>query len=113
MPQVDKYGYGLRVPALLISPYARKGYIDNTELDFTSILKFIEMNWSVAPLAERDAKANNFVSAFDFKQSPRPPEFLPLARENIGTAKKSPTIVIYAAYGLALILSIGVVGVAM
>ncbi len=46
-PQVDEHGYGFRVPALLISPYARRGYIDKTELDYTSILKFIEENlWS-------------------------------------------------------------------
>ena len=74
---VDKYGYGPRVPALLISPYAKTGYIDHTVLDFTSMLKFIEQNWNIAPLAERDANANNLLSAFDFNQSPRLPIFLP------------------------------------
>jgi phospholipase C len=111
-PQVDEYGYGPRVPGLLISPYARKGYIDSTELDFTSVLKFIEVNWGVAPLAERDTKANNFLSAFDFGQNPRPAEFLPLSRENIAPVKEVPTIVIYAAYSLALLLCILAVGLA-
>ena len=48
-PRVDAYGYGLRVAALMVSPYAKEGHIDHTQLDFTSILKFIETNWGVAP----------------------------------------------------------------
>ena len=41
-PTVDAQGYGLRVPALLISPYARKGFIDHQTLSFDAYLKFIE-----------------------------------------------------------------------
>jgi phospholipase C len=52
-PQVDAFGYGLRVPGLLVSPFAKTGFIDNTQLDFTSVLKFIESNWSVASLISR------------------------------------------------------------
>jgi phospholipase C len=104
--QVDENGYGLRVPAILVSPYALKGKIDSTQLDFTSILKFIEQNWGIAPLADRDAKANNFLSAFNFNQQPRQPEFLSLTRGNSAPTKASPTLVIYSAYGLALSLSI-------
>jgi phospholipase C len=111
-PQVDKYGYGFRVPGILVSPYARKGYIDNTQLDFTSILKFIEENWSVASLADRDAKANNFLSAFDFKQAPRQAEFLPLSRDNTALAKKDPTTVIYTVYGLGLLVPVLAIGFA-
>jgi phospholipase C len=105
-PQVDEYGYGFRVPGLLVSPYARKGFIDHTQLDFTSILKFIEENWDVAPLAERDSKANNFLTAFDFTKPPRRAEFLSLSRENAVTAKKDPTKVIYAAYGFGLVVPV-------
>lgn len=76
-PNVDEYGYGYRVPALLVSPYAKKGVVDSTVLDFTSIMKFIEQNWSVEPVAERDANANSFIEAFDFEQSPREPVFVP------------------------------------
>ena len=54
-PQVDRHGYGFRVPALLVSPYAKRGVVDNTTLDFTSILRFIEDNWDLKPLATRDA----------------------------------------------------------
>jgi phospholipase C len=109
---VDEYGYGFRVPALLVSPYARKGFIDNTELDFTSILKFIEENWNVAPLAERDTKANNFLTAFDFTQAPRRAEFLSLSRESAAVSQKSPTRIIYAVYGLGLLVPVMAVGFA-
>ena len=111
-PEVDEYGYGPRVPALLVSPYAREGFIDSTELDFTSVLKFIEYNWSIEPLAERDANANNFLTAFDFDQEPRQAIFLPLTRGTETTLKKAPTVVIYAAYGLALLLCVLAIGFA-
>ena len=112
-PQVDEYGYGPRVPGLLVSSYARKGYIDSTELDFTSVLKFIEYNWNVKPLATRDANANNFLSAFDFEQAPRQAVFLPLSREEAPPLKQAPTKVIYTAYGLALFLCALAIGFAL
>ena len=111
-PQVDAYGYGLRVVALLVSPYAHEAYIDHTQLDFTSILKFIEENWGLAPLADRDAKASNFLEAFDFNQHPRPARFLPLARESVAPVKQAPTMIIYGAYSVALVVSILVMAVA-
>ncbi len=104
-PQVDSTGYGLRVAALLVSPYAREAYIDHTTLDFTSVLKFIENNWGLAPLSSRDANANDLSSAFDFSQPPRPAQFLPLTRETIAPVKQAPTTIIYAAYSAALLLS--------
>ncbi len=111
-PQVDQYGYGPRVPAILVSPYAKKGYIDSTVLDFTSILKFIEQNWGVASLAQRDAKANNFLSAFDFSQAPRSPDFISSLRANSSLPRKDPSKVIYLAYGLALMASIFTISIA-
>jgi phospholipase C len=111
-PQVDNFGYGLRVPALLVSPYARKGYVDNTQLDFTSILKFIEENWNVPPLASRDTAARSFVEAFDFTQPPRPPEFLSSVRAPNIAVKKDPSRIIYTTYGFAMLLSVLVIGTA-
>ena len=105
-PQVDEYGYGPRVPAILVSPYANVGQINNTELDFTSILKFIENNWGIQPLTERDKNANNFLSAFDFTQGPRRPDFISSTRETIAPVKSAPIRVIYTAYGFALFLSV-------
>lgn len=110
--QVDEYGYGPRVPVILISPYAKSGYIDHTLLDFTSVLKFIEQNWNIAPLAQRDANANNFLSAFDFSQSPRLPIFLPLTRISAPTPQKDPSRVIYIGYGSALGLALTFIGLA-
>ncbi len=111
-PQVDQYGYGPRVPAILVSPYAKKGYIDNTVLDFTSILKFIEQNWGVASLAQRDSQANNFLTAFDFSQAPRSPVFLSSTRANNTLPKNDPSKVIYLFYGLALLISILAISIA-
>lgn len=99
-PQVDEFGYGFRAPAFLVSPYARRGYIDSTELDFTSFLKFIEDNWDLEPLAVRDAQANSFVGAFDFSQPPREALFLPTNRE-IVQIPESKQLVVYGSYGFA------------
>ena len=104
-PQVDNRGYGFRVPALLVSPYARMGHIDHTLLDHTSILKFIEENWDIPPLAERDAKANNLTPAFDFSMSPRPPAFISATREAPQPRVEPRRIVIYAAYGAAMLFA--------
>jgi phospholipase C len=105
-PTVDLYGYGFRVPALLVSPYARKGYIDSNQLDFTSILKFIEDNWGVFPLADRDSRANSIASGFDFTKPPRKAEFISSIRNETSTAKKAPALVIYGSYGVALSLAL-------
>jgi phospholipase C len=102
-PRVDRFGYGFRVPALLVSAFARRGYVDSTTMDSTSILKFIEQNWHLASLASRDRKANTFLGAFDFNQAPRKPRF-PTDRNKL----KKPTpnrLVIYGAYLGAVVLA--------
>ena len=68
-PQGDRWGPGTRVPTIIISPYAKKGFVDHTQYDTTSILKFIETRWGLAPLSARDAAANDLINAFDFAQS--------------------------------------------
>jgi len=70
-PQVDKYGYGFRVPCLVISPFAKPGYLDSVTNDHTSILRFVEDRYALTPLSTRDAAANNMAEAFDFTQKPR------------------------------------------
>ncbi len=112
-PQVDEYGYGFRVPALLVSPYAKRGYIDSTELDFTSMLKFIEENWGIKPLAERDTSANNITNAFDFSQEPRAAEFVPYARTGDPPPKETRRGVIYLVYAAALAAAAFVVTIPM
>jgi phospholipase C len=75
-PKADGQTLGFRVPALLVSAYARKGQVNHTVLDYTSALKFIEQNWGLASLTARDAHANSLGSAFDFAAGPRPPVLL-------------------------------------
>jgi phospholipase C len=100
-PRVDRFGYGFRAPALLVSAYARRGHVDGTELDFTSMLKFIEHNWRLRPLARRDARANNFLSAFDFSQPPRKPVHLDRERGE-QVREKQKTEPVYIAYAVAV-----------
>lgn len=68
-PVVDRWGPGGRVPMVVISPYARKGFVDHTLYDTTSILKFIEWRYGLESLTDRDAGANNLLAAFDFGRS--------------------------------------------
>ncbi|MDQ6863699.1 MAG: alkaline phosphatase family protein [Thermoproteota archaeon] len=77
-PQIDKYGLGFRMPTLIISPYAKPGYIDHTQYQFETMLKFIEWRFSLQPLTERDLHANTLLNAFDFSQKPLPPHVVPL-----------------------------------
>jgi len=88
-PRVDSMGFGLRVPALVISPYAKPGYIDDTMLSFDSYLKLIEdrflggdrldpatMSRPDSRPTVRERSANPLSHAFDFGQDPNPPLIL-------------------------------------
>ena len=50
----DGWGAGTRVPAIIISPFARRGFIDSTEYETVSILRLIERRFNLAPLSARD-----------------------------------------------------------
>lgn len=65
--------YGMRVPAIILSPYARQGYVDHSFYSFTSMLKFAEDTFNLPSLGTLDGKANGLSSAFDYKQRPLPP----------------------------------------
>ncbi len=65
-PVVDRWGPGSRVPAIVISPFARRGAVDHHRYDTTSILALIEHRWGLAPLSSRDAAADPLSGAFDF-----------------------------------------------
>jgi phospholipase C len=90
-PTVDQNGYGLRVPGLVISPYARKGFIDHQTLSFDAYVKFIEdvflHSQRLDPktdgrpdprpdVRERATVLGNLAKDFDFTQKPRPPLIL-------------------------------------
>jgi phospholipase C len=92
-PVVDGDGYGMRVPGLVISPYARRGHIDHQVLSFDAFNKFIEDDFlggsridprtdgrpDPRPDVRENAKALGDVAAdFDFRRKPRAPDPLPL-----------------------------------
>lgn len=62
-PKGDRFGPGSRIPAIIISPFARKGFVDHTVYDTTSILKLVENRFKLEPLGERDARVNSLESA--------------------------------------------------
>jgi len=72
-PVVDSLGYGPRVPMIVISPYAKQGYISHTTHDFCSVLKFIEERWGLGHLTARDDQADDMHEVFDFGQPPNAP----------------------------------------
>ncbi|MEA2486139.1 MAG: hypothetical protein QOD46_1250 [Actinomycetota bacterium] len=91
-PGVDSQGYGIRVPGLVISPYAKPGYVDHQTLSFDAYLKFIEDDFlkglRIDPLLdgrpdprpvvrENAPLLGNLIKSFDFNSPPRPPLLLP------------------------------------
>jgi hypothetical protein len=92
-PRVDVNGYGLRVPGIVISPYAKRGYIDHQTLSFDAYAKFIEDDFlggqrlnprtDGRPDPRPDVRENvailgDLTNDFDFSQAPRPPAVLPV-----------------------------------
>jgi phospholipase C len=65
-PVRDRWGPGTRVPTILMSPFAKRGFVDHTPYDTTSILKLIETRFDLAPLSEADARADAMLSALQF-----------------------------------------------
>jgi phospholipase C len=70
-------GFGFRVPMLVVSPYAKQGYVSHTQYEFGSILKFVEDNWKLGRLGTTDVRANSIEDVFDFNQPPRPFSVIP------------------------------------
>jgi phospholipase C len=83
-PQVDDFGFGIRVPMLVLSPYAKPGVVSHELGEFSSVLRFIEDNWGLRKLTRRDREATPMLSAFDFSQEPRPPEPRPRRTDCVG-----------------------------
>ncbi|GAC1327408.1 MAG: hypothetical protein NVSMB22_18890 [Chloroflexota bacterium] len=72
-PRIDPISLGPRVPTIVISPYARARHVDHSVLDFESMLRFIEQDFGLPALGERDRRAASMTSSFDFKQKPLSP----------------------------------------
>lgn len=74
-PVVDALGLGPRVPLLVISPYVKSGYVSSEQGEFSSLAKFIEVNWSLPSLGQRDSlsETSDLTDFFDFAQTSLPP----------------------------------------
>jgi phospholipase C len=72
-PQIyNSYELGFRVPLIVISPYAKAGYVSHVQHEFGSILKFIEEQYGLGSLGYTDARADDLSDCFNFSQSPLP-----------------------------------------
>ena len=96
---------GFRVPALLISPWARQGYISHVEHDHTSILNFIVQRFGLDPLSDRQMTANGFEDAFQSDGTPKdPPAFssasVPSAPVGTPAENRSTRAMYLATFGL-------------
>jgi acid phosphatase len=67
-PKRDRWGPGVRVPALVISPYAKRGFVDHSVYDTTAILKTLEVRFGLPAMTEADAASPDLSAAFDFSQ---------------------------------------------
>jgi phospholipase C len=69
----DYYGFGPRVPMIIISPYSRAGTVVHTQYELSSVLKFVESRFGLSSLTLRDLDSSDMTDAFDFTQTPLPP----------------------------------------
>jgi phospholipase C len=69
-PQYNAYELGFRVPLIVVSPYARSGYVSHVRHEFGSILKFTEGTFALGSLGYTDARADDLSDCFDFTQAP-------------------------------------------
>lgn len=65
-PKGDRWGPGTRIPAIFISPFAKRNFVDHTSYDTTSIIKFITLRFGLEPLPGVRANAGDLTNAFDF-----------------------------------------------
>ncbi|HKV46308.1 MAG TPA: alkaline phosphatase family protein [bacterium] len=72
-PAVDRFGLGFRVPTLVISPYARKGFVSHRQTEHASVPKTLEVLFHLPNLTDRDRRANDLLDGLDFAQPPRAP----------------------------------------
>jgi phospholipase C len=71
-PIINSYEYGFRVPLIVVSPYANRGYVSHVQHDFGSILRFIEEDFNLPSLGYADMPADDLLDCFNFNQTPIP-----------------------------------------
>lgn len=94
-------GLGLRVPALLVSPYTARGAVQHGQYEAASALRFVQENWRLRKLGGRVSQARSLGDAFDFRAPPRRAELIPAeAREAaLPVAHRPSPVPVYAVYG--------------
>ena len=113
--QEGRCGYGPRLPLLVISPYAKPNFVDHTTTDQSSVVKFIQSNWSLPPIT---GSAANFAGAlsgmFNFTQTPTPAVFLNPTTGEVSTApvpllpdSKTPILFIITGAAVAAAVLLG------
>ena len=70
-PQLDYAGLGFRVPMIVVSPYAKPGYVSHTQYEFGSVIRFVEDTWNLGRLGTTDTRANSMSDMFDFNKPRR------------------------------------------
>ena len=95
-PASDRWGPGTRIPTIIVSPYAKRGFVDHAQYDTTSILKLIETRWHLKPLGTRDASANDLTNALDLNR---------LDQAATGDSARTTVIGLGTASGLAVVLT--------
>ena len=88
-PKVDDLGLGIRVPLLVISPYAQRGLVDHEQGEFSSVNRFIADNWGLAHLTDRVARTTNYSHVFDFRKPSRDPDPQPPKLDCVGARWKT------------------------
>ncbi len=86
--QLDVMGLGYRVPMLLISPYAKSGYVSHVQHEFGSVLRFAESAFGAGSLIQADSRADDLSDCFDFSRSPAP--YAPVTTASVRRAMRIP-----------------------
>jgi phospholipase C len=86
-PRYNKYELGFRVPLLVVSPYAKAGYVSHVQHEFGSTLHFIESTFGLGSLHTTDARADDLSDMFDYSQTPIP--FQPIPAPSVSPAALS------------------------
>jgi len=101
-PTIGGTQVGLRVPAILVSPYARAGYVDGTQLDTASIPAMIESVFGLPSLTAQDAGSKSILTAVDTHQQPIAPAVSPSGAAAV-VVPRPAVATIYLLYGLAFV----------
>ena len=110
---VPPIGSGLRVPMLLVSPYAKQGFVSHTEHDHVSLLGLIEARFGLEPLAGRPDPSPSFDDAFEVGDAPRAPMVISrsvLPPTPVGTLEQNRRTIVLYTTGLAVAAAIAAVG---